>query len=231
MKRINKKFRNSWWYQWNYSAPLYWICDWFKKQRKKISRLFMKTSAILVGIWLSMAAPAAIEETYAEFESHKAMVEKENRRIAEEAKAKEQAYIKYLNDIEIRKKHNEEERQKEQARIEKEIEDEIKNEYGLYSWIEITWWGDKSHTTGPDAPGSNSRTGQILKIQGRYIYGSWGDEVLNYEYDHFGLISKKEYLDIRQKEQKKKDRENAKKSKKFKSWGLYPGTIKGGGKQ
>ena len=230
MKRINKKFRNSWFYQWNYSAPIYWLKDWLKKNHKRLYRFIFKGCAILLGIWLSYAAPMVINDVYADFINHQILLQKQKMQIEKEARDREIAYLKRMKEIEDRKIKNAELKREEEERQKQEIEDEIKSEYGLYSWIEITWWGDRSHTTGPNAPKSESRTGQILKIQGKYIYGSWGDEVLNYEHDHFRLISKKEYLEIRKKEQLKKDRENAKKNKKFKSWGLYPGTTKSGGK-
>lgn len=226
MKRINKKFRNSWFYQWNYLAPLYWFRDWLKKNHKKIYKLFFKGCAIFMGVWLAGSVPIVINQVYADFTNHQLILKKQKEQIEREAVEREIAYLKHLQDVENEKKRNEKLRQEEEKRRKQEIEDEIKSEYGLYSWIEITWWGDSSHTTGPQAPLTQSRTGQIRKIDGKYISGTWGDEVLNYESDHFHCISKKEYLEIRKKEQLARDRAEAKKHKKFKSWGLYPGTVK-----
>ena len=226
MKRINKKFRNSWWFQWNYSAPLYWFRDWLKKNHKKIYKLLFKGCAIFMGIWLSSALPMVINDVYADFTNHQLMQKRQKEQLEREAIERELAYIKHLREVENEKKRNEKLRQEEEERQKQEIEEEIKSKYGLYSWIEITWWGDKIHITGPDAPRNCSRTGQIKKIDGKYLYGTWGKDPLTYKSDVFHLISKKEYLEIRKKEQLARDREEVKKHKKFKSWGLYPGTVK-----
>ena len=224
MKRINKKFRNSWWFQWNYSAPLYWFRDWLKKNHKKIYRLLFKGCAIFMGIWLSNALPMVINDVYADFTNHQLMQKRQKEQLEREAVEREIAYRKHLQEVENEKKRNEKLRQEEEERQKQEIEDEIKSEYGLYSWIEITWWRDIAN--GPNPPPMNSRAGQIKKVDGDKIYGTCGNEVLIYDKDCFHLISHKEYLDIRKKEQLKKDRAAAKKNKKFKSWGLYPGTVK-----
>ena len=188
--------------------------------------MLFKGCAIIIGIWLSGAVPIAINNIYADFTSHQQMQKRIKEQIEKEAREKEIVYLKRIQEVEEEKKRNEAKRQEEEKRKMQEVEDEIKSEYGLYSWIEITWWGDKSHSTGPDAPATSSRVGQIKKIKGKYIYGSWGDDVLNHELDHFHLISHKEYINIRAREQLKRDRETAKVNKKFKSWGLYPGTVK-----
>lgn len=224
--RANRKNRNSWFYQWNYDAPIYWFKDWLKRHHKKIYKIFFKTLAILIGIWLSKAVPTAINDIYADFTNHQIMIKKQKAQIEKEARDRELAYVKHLEEVEKQKKFNEEIRQLEEKRKKQEIEDEIKSEYGLYSWIDITWWWGETHRTGPSAPRTCSRVGQIRKIDGDLIYGTWGDEVLIYQVDHFHTISKKEYLDIRKKEQIQRDREEQKKNKKFKSWGLYPGTVK-----
>lgn len=89
-------------------------------------------------------------------------------------------------------------------------------------WIIITWWRNPSPS--PTAPEGTSCTGQIKKIVGDKVYGTWGDNALIYEEEVWHRCSKREYLDARQREQKKKDK--AKTKKEFVSWGMHPSTVK-----
>ena len=222
--RMNRKIRKSWFYQWNYEAPLYWFKDWLKKNYKKLYKILFRSCAILIGIWLSGAIPNVINEVYADFTSYQIMIKKQKEQIIKEAQEREAAYLLKLQREEEEKKYNEKLKREEEERQKQEVQDEIITKYGLFSWIEITWWRDIAN--GPNPPPMNSRAGQIKKVDGDRIYGTWGNEVLIYDKDCFHLISHKEYLDIRKNEQLKKDRAEAKKNKKFKSWGLYPGTVK-----
>lgn len=89
-------------------------------------------------------------------------------------------------------------------------------------WIIITWWRNPSPS--PTAPEGTSCTGQIKKIVGDKVYGTWGDNALTYEEEVWHRCSKGEYLEARQKEQKKRDK--AKIKKEFVSWGIHPSTAK-----
>lgn len=89
-------------------------------------------------------------------------------------------------------------------------------------WIIITWWRNPSPS--PTAPEGTSCTGQIQKIVGDKIYGTWGNNALTYEEEIWHRCSKREYLETRQKEQSKRDK--AKIKKEFVSWGMHPSTVK-----
>lgn len=93
---------------------------------------------------------------------------------------------------------------------------ELNANFQIGDWIKITWWGDIKW--GAVAPDDASCTGQIKSISGDKIKGTWGDYELQYRKAYFQRISKKEYLELREKEQKRRDRKNAK--PKYKTWGI-----------
>ncbi|MBR1844242.1 MAG: hypothetical protein IJ790_00760 [Lachnospiraceae bacterium] len=111
---------------------------------------------------------------------------------------------------------------KSQAKQKEELTKELNENFTKGDWIIITWWMNPS--SGPTAPEGTSKTGQIRKIVDDKIYGTWGDNPLTYKQEVWHRCSHKEYLEARQKEQSEKDKKA--KKKEFKSWGLYPGTVK-----
>ena len=110
----------------------------------------------------------------------------------------------------------------ELKRYNKKVE-ELNANFTKGDWVIITWWRNPETTY--IAPKGTSRTGQINKIEGDKVYGTWGDNALTYGEEVWHRCSQKEYLEARKKEQKEKDRKNAPK-KKFVSWGLHPSMRK-----
>lgn len=99
---------------------------------------------------------------------------------------------------------------------------ELNANFQIGDWIKITWWGDLEN--GPDAPTDASCTGQIKRITGDTISGSWGDYKLQYKKAYWQRIKKSEYLELREKEQRRRDRQNRKKN--YGLWGVrMPGSY------
>ena len=211
-------------YNW-ISYPLYIIGKSLHRNRKRIKRGVITLSAIIIGVTLSNLVKPVTEVVIASYTNAVELKRAEILNTAREAWEREQEFVRQQREKVRRaaydKKHKE---MLEKERIQK-VEEEIKENFGIGDYIIVTWWGT-DYGTGPDAPEYASKTGQISKIDGEYIYGTWGDNCgLKWESEHWEICSKKEYLDARANEQKKRDRMNNKNKKKFKSWGLYPGTT------
>ena len=203
---------------------LYWLQD-HPKAIRKFTKYF---TAIVLVVFLAGTAPGVIHDTIASYADEIELRRNEKIRMEQEAKERELRYLEQVKQEEIRRREDAEYRKKKEEAEKQEKLELLKQEMkenGIVkgSWIQITWWNGK---TGPDAPDGNSSTGQITKIVDDQIYGTWGEQVIVYDYDIFHTISKKQYLELRQDEQARRDRAERKKNKKFKSWGLYPGTVK-----
>ena len=232
MGRLKKKVytyrgkTRKWYQDYNWLFWLFALDNWLKKNDKKIKKFLEKIFVILLGIYLANALPTTIQETIANYENQKHIKEiqiQENIRLAKIRKEElERQKQEDLKNKELQKQLKLEE---EQNRI-KEIESEIKSQYQIGDFIIITWWND--NLQGPEPPQSCSSSGQIKKIQGEYIYGTWsyGEKEISLKYnsDVWHKCKRQEYLDVRRTEEKQKAKKEKKKV--YKTWGLYPGTTK-----
>lgn len=214
--------KRHWWNDYNFYAPLIWFRDWLITKKKIIKKIIIKASGIAMGLWIASVMPYTINEIVANYQSEQELKKMLAIKIQQEAMLKEQRYLEAIQKAEQDKKHNEELKKLEEQKRLQEIEDEIKESFGVGDYVIITWW--HKDLNGPIPPEGNSGTGQISKIKGEYVYGTWGEEALLYGSDHWGVCSKKDYFDYRAKEQKVRDRKNNK--SKHKSWGLHPQTVK-----
>lgn len=128
-----------------------------------------------------------------------------------------------IKQAEIEKKYKEEREKEYQAKKLAYRVEELNEKFVRGDWVIITWWMHPSPS--PEAPVGTSRTGQIKKIVGDKVYGTWGDNALTYSEDVWHRCSQQEYLEARKKEQLEKDKKE-KKKKKFVSWGLHPSMRK-----
>lgn len=102
-----------------------------------------------------------------------------------------------------------------------ELVRELNANFQIGDWIKITWWGNIED--GPNAPSDASCTGQIKHITNGKVYGTWGNYPLKYGTAAFQRIRKSEYLELREKEQRQRDRKA--RQNKYKSWGRIPGSY------
>lgn len=229
------KHRKLKWYEKiNWDAPLKNFCVWLEKTFDDYGvQISVGMFIAMIILFIIFGIPFIHQEankTIAGFKNHieleKALKEKDylekEKYLEQWEENKRQEQIKLIENEELKKKLEEE-------RIIKEISDtkEEMKDKGLVvgSYIKITWWWEDTNHEGPISK-NNSQVGQIKKVVGTCLYGTWGDTIIDcYQGSSvFTLISYKDYKEIKEKEERAKNKTT---KKQFKSWGTIELTENG----
>lgn len=192
--------------QFNYDYPIRVFKNWKKENKKAIHKWVNIISFIILVIMIILFCNHHIKKVFASYVSY--ATEKQER----------EAYLEgqqMMRELALKNKLAKEQTDKElqeKKRIDRIVKEwqikkqELDEHYQVGNYIMICYTQAKLL----------SRVGQIRKIVGLTIYGTWGDSI---EYDKSKIknLSWKEYREEREKENNQRIKAN--KKKKFVSWG------------
>ena len=205
--------KENWFRQWNYDYPIKVVKLWGKENKKQIKKIGNIICWLIIFLFVIIFCNYKIKQVVASYTTYA------NEKQEREDYLATQQFMRELILREQERKNQLDKEYQEKQRIERLVKtwqrekEELDANYQVGNYIYITDLNDSKQL--------DSKVGQIRKIVGLTLYGTWG-ECITYNHSIIYNISYREYKEERDKELKVRLKSQQK--KKFTSWGLHPST-------